>query len=154
MKSSIDRLPVVLVVGLFIVLAVPAESQVRFGVRAGEYTDLSEPFLGLELITPITPRWYFNPNIEFVFVDPGDLITLNGDVHYDFDIGTRVVMPWVGGGLAVIFEDFDESDTSLGANVIAGLGFRTTVNIVPYVQVKALIGNDNEDFVVMGGVRF
>jgi hypothetical protein len=153
MKSLIDRLPMVFAVSLLIVLAFPAESQVRFGVRAGEYTDLSEPFIGIEFITPITPRWYFNPNIEFVFVDPGDLITLNGDVHYDFETGS-IVMPWVGGGLALIYADIGERDTSLGLNVLAGVGWRVSREIIPYVQIKGIVGGDHEDFVIMGGVRF
>jgi hypothetical protein len=132
-------------------LALPAESQVRFGVRAGEYTDESEPFVGAELITPIAKRWFFNPNVEYVFVDRGTLVTFNGDFHYDFETGTKT-MVWAGGGLAAVYEDRERSDTSLGANVIVGAGWRVG-QIVPYAQIKGILG-DRSDFVVMGGIRF
>lgn len=133
-----------------------ADAQVRFGLRAGEYTDVSEPFLGAELIMPIAPAWYFNPNVEVVFADRGDLATLNGDFVRHFGTGTRTTI-WAGGGLAVVFEDFDDrnegdSDTNVGGNVIVGAGWRLR-EVTPYVQVKGLLG-DRDDFVVMGGIRF
>lgn len=136
---------------LLCVWAPTAGAQVTFGVRAGEYTDVGEPMIGVELLTRIAPRWYFNPNIEYVFVDDGDLVTLNADFHRDFATGTPTIV-WVGAGLAVVHENFAESDTNLGANVLAGAGWRLR-EILPYVQVKALIG-DRHDFVVAGGIRF
>lgn len=129
-----------------------AGAQVSFGLRAGEYTDIGEPMVGIELITRIAPRWYFNPNIEYVFVDDGDLVTFNGDVHYDFKTGSNVLLVWAGGGLAVVHENFVESDTNLGANLLGGVGWKLG-EIIPYVQVKALLG-DRDDFVVAGGLRF
>lgn len=144
-----------LVFALFMIFlggfAVVADAEVRFGLRAGEYTDVSEPFLGAEIITPIGGRWYFNPNIELVFVDDGDLATFNADFHYDFKTGTRTLV-WAGGGLAVVYENFVESETDLGGNVIGGVGWNVG-EVLPYVQVKALLG-DRDDFVVMGGIRF
>jgi len=103
MKSSIDRLPVSSTVGTLI-LAVPEESRVRIGARAGEHTDPSEPFLGLEKITPLSPRRYFNPKVELSAVEHGELITLIGDQLCDFEIGTAV-KPWGGEGLAVTGEN-------------------------------------------------
>lgn len=134
-----------------IAVALPAKSEVQFGIRAGQYTDESKPFVGVELLVPVANRWYFNPNIEYVFVGSGKLLTLNADAHYDFRTGTRT-MVWAGGGLAVIYRDRVRSDTSLGANVIAGAGWRVG-QLIPYVQIKGILG-DESDFVAMAGIRF
>jgi hypothetical protein len=128
-----------------------AAGEVTFGLRAGEYTDIEEPMIGVEILTKIAPRWFFNPNIEYVFVDRGDLVTFNADVHYDF--ATRApVLVWAGGGLAVVHENIVESDTNLGANLLGGVGWRVG-EVIPYVQVKALLG-DRDDLVIAGGIRF
>ncbi|MBI2213989.1 MAG: hypothetical protein HYU52_10115 [Acidobacteria bacterium] len=129
-----------------------AAAQVSFGLRAGQYTDIEEPMVGVELITKIAPHWYFNPNIEYVFVDDGDLVTFNADVHYDFTTGSNVLLVWAGGGLAVVHENIVESDTNIGANILGGVGWRLG-EVIPYVQAKALLG-DRDDFVVAGGIRF
>ena len=148
MKSSIAIFAMVILGTMF---TLPAESQVRFGVRAGEYTGESEPFVGFELITPIAKRCFFNPNVEYVFVDRGKLVTFNADAHYDFETGTKT-MVWAGFGAAVVYDDRGRSDTSLGANAIVGAGWRVG-RIVPYAQIKGILG-DHSDFVVMGGIRF
>lgn len=151
---SIHVVRAAVIVCLLSGLTTAADAQVRFGVRAGEYVDLSEPFVGFELLIPVIgPHWYFNPNVEFVPADRGDLVSLNADLHYDFETGT-ILMPWVGGGLAVIRDDIGEDDTSLAGNVIGGLGFKTGTRLIPYVQLKAIVGHDHEDFVIMGGLRF
>ena len=41
--------------------------------------------IGVELITPVTRSVFFNPNLEWVFVEGGDLATLNADFHYDLE---------------------------------------------------------------------
>lgn len=146
-KALVSALSVVVLCGL----AEVADAQVRFGIRAGEYTDVSEPFLGAEIITPIGGNWFFNPNVEWVFLDDGDLATINADIHYDFSTGSRAFV-WAGGGLAVVYENVGESETDLGANVLAGVGWNVG-EVIPYVQIKGLLG-DRDDFVVMGGIRF
>ncbi|HUP42487.1 MAG TPA: hypothetical protein VM599_04690 [Thermoanaerobaculia bacterium] len=136
----------------------PAAADVDFGVRGGVYTDLEEAFLGVELLMPVTGQWFFNPNLEYVFVDPGSLWTLNGDFHYDFAQSGNLTF-WAGGGLAVIFRDFDDrrgrrddSETDVGANLLAGLGLvRGAVR--PYGQVKVILSDDTEAVLAVG-VRF
>lgn len=136
----------------------PAAAQVDFGVRGGVYTDIEEGFLGVELLMPVTGQWFFNPNIEYVFVDPGSLWTLNGDFHYDFAQSGNLTF-WAGGGLAVLFRDFDDrrgrrddSETDVGANLLAGLGaVRGTIR--PYGQVKVILSDDTEAVLAVG-VRF
>jgi hypothetical protein len=138
-----------------------AEAQIDFGVRGGLYSDADAGFLGAELLVPITREWFFNPNYEYVFVDNGDLSTLNLDVHYDVLRG-RPYYAWLGGGAAVIFSKDEvlgcrncrsDSSTDLGLNLLAGLGFGRGQAIRPYVQGKVTI-SDNTEASVAVGLRF
>lgn len=135
----------------------PARAQWDFGVRGGLYADVEELFLGLELLTRVGDSpWWFNPNVEFVFVDPGDLWTLNLDFHYDFDTDDRDTYVWAGGGPAVVFRDrggrFDDDETDPGLNLLAGVGWQLE-EIVPYLQGKILLADDSEAVIAVG-VRF
>ena len=102
-------------------------------------------------------RWFFNPNFEYVFVDPGDLATLNLDVHYDLDTDNDDFYVWLGGGPAIVFRDDegrgdDDDDTDVGLNLLGGVGWQLEA-FVPYFQAKALIADDSE-VVLAVGVRF
>lgn len=135
----------------------PAAADVDVGVRGGYYTDAEDGFLGVDLLMQISDtRWFFNPNLEYVFVDPGDLATLNLDVHYDLDTDNDDLYIWLGGGPAIIFRDDDrangDDETDLGLNLLGGVGWQLE-SVVPYVQAKAVIADDNE-VVLAVGVRF
>lgn len=139
--------------------AVPAEA-VDFGVRTGIYTDQSDAFLGGELLFQLAPRWFLNPNLEWVFVEDGDLFTLNGDVHYDFDVDFDGYV-WAGGGVALISSDVDDDrpprddddgDTDVGLNVLAGVGWRAG-GLTPYVQGKVIVADETEAVLAVG-LRF
>jgi hypothetical protein len=136
--------------------AQPARAQWDFGLRTGYYTDAEELFLGAELLTRVSDSaWWFNPNVEFVFVDPGDLWTLNLDFHYDFDTRDNDTYFWAGGGPAVVFRDPGgprDDDTELGLNLLAGVGWRLE-SAVPYLQGKIIISDDSEAVIAIG-VRF
>jgi hypothetical protein len=143
--------------GVLFLLPAPAAADVDFGVRAGFYSDADAGFLGFELLTDITRRWFFNPNLEYVFVDDGSLWTLNGDVHYDLQTGSPLAV-WVGGGPAIIFSEVDlprgrsESETDVGVNLLAGVGAKRGA-LRPYAQGKVVI-SDNTEAVVAVGLRF
>lgn len=128
-----------------------------FGVRGGYYFDVEEPFLGVEglfALTDISPRFYFNPNVEFVFVDNASMQTFNADFHYDLPTEGRLLV-WVGAGLALIRFDPDgprDSDNDLGGNFFAGVGSNQGTWI-PYAQAK-LVASDDTEFVLQFGVRF
>ncbi len=141
-------------------LALPADpaSAVDFGLRAGVYDDADEVFVGGELLFQLAPRWFFNPNLEYVFVDDGDLITVNGDVHYDFPVDFNGYV-WAGAGLAVISDDRprpprrrDDDDTDVGVNLLAGVGWRAN-GLVPYIQGKVILADETEA-VLAFGLRF
>lgn len=124
-----------------------------FGVRAGVSVEEPDPFVGLELLTPIGGRgWFFNPNVEFVFADPDDRVSVNFDVHYDFGASANYYL-WAGGGPAILLSDSDsDDDTDAGLNLLGGIGWKQP-QMTPYAQLKIVIADDSE--VLAGvGVRF
>ena len=132
----------------------PAAADTKFGVRGGYYTDIGEPFVGIELLTPVAHRVYFNPNFEYVFVENAHYFTLNGDFHYDFPVAKDVYL-WAGAGLGWSHFDFEgpgESDDNLVLNLLTGAGVNAG-GVIPYVQFK-LIVQDNTEFAIAVGLRF
>ncbi len=139
-----------------------AKAEVDFGVRGGFYSDAEAGFLGAEVLMDVTRSWYFNPNIEYVFVDDGSLWTANGDFHYDFPTRSNLAV-WAGGGLAVIFSEIDpprgcrrceaEDETDVGLNLLGGVSFSKRGPIRPYVQGKVIL-SDNTEAAIAVELRF
>lgn len=123
-----------------------------FGLRAGYYTDVEEPFAGVEFLVGVGNRVYFNPNFEYVFTDDPDFMTFNADFHYDFRTRSRAYV-WAGAGLGVLYSNPEVGDgnTDLGLNLFFGLGLKG--DVVPYVQGKVIVSDDTE-FVIAVGLRF
>jgi len=153
LRRFIQTLPVALL--LFSALPEPAYAgDVKVGVRGGYYTKLDKPFLGAELLVRAAPRFYFNPNLEYVFIDNGSYLTLNGDFHYDFPTHSSTFV-WLGAGPAVLRVDPEGpagADHDLAANLLAGVGFKTG-SVIPYFQMKAIIKDDSV-FSFAVGIRF
>ncbi len=146
----------VAVAGLLPLAAAPTQAA-DFGVRGGIYSfknGPNKPFVGAELLFDAGDRFYFNPNAEYVFVDNGKYWTFNFDAHWDLPTHGGPYL-WIGGGLAVVYDDPDagSSTTKAHANILAGIGFRTRSHVVPYIQLK-LITTDPTTFVAAGGIRF
>jgi len=143
-------------VALAIALAASTDARcdTTFGVRTGVYTDASAGFVGGEVVTSIAPSWYFNPNLEVAAAGDRDVVTVNGDFHYDF-FQDRPYWVWAGGGPAVIHRSMpNETDqTNLGANFLGGIGWKTSAKVQPYVQGKVTI-SETDEAVVAFGLRF
>lgn len=139
-------------------LSVPSATRAAgldFGVRAGAYLEDEDPFVGLELLTRLGGSdWFFNPNVEFVFADERDRVSLNADFHYDF-LEERRFYLWAGAGLGAIYSESGQgrdSETDLGANLLGGIGWKLS-GMTPYAQLKIVLADDAE--VVAGvGLRF
>jgi hypothetical protein len=128
--------------------------ELKFGLRSGYHTKAEGPFLGAELLVPMAHRFYFNPNVEYVFVDSGSQVTYNADFHYDIGVDRRTYV-WLGAGLAVVHENPegpDNGSTDAAANFFGGIGFRSG-SAIPYIQAKVIAKSDAE-FVLAFGVRF
>jgi hypothetical protein len=134
--------------------ATPARSDTTFGVRTGLYTDASAGFVGGEVVTSIANGWYFNPNLELAVAGNHDIVTANGDFHYDF-LRDRPYWVWAGGGPAVIHREnpIDANRTELGANFLGGIAWKTSERVSPYLQAKVTI-SDSDEAVLAFGVRF
>lgn len=155
MRSIVRRISVAAALAVTLGLLPQAARAVDFGVRGGLYTDAEEAFVGLEVLSRIQrSQWYFNPNLEWVFLDNGDMVTANFDLHYDFPTSGQF-NAWLGGGPAVIFTDPDrgDSDTEPGLNLIAGLGFNPHGVVRPYLQGKIILADDSEAVIAIG-LRF
>ena len=124
-------------------------------VRGGYYTDAEGGFLGGGLLTDISSTWYFNPNLEYVFVDGGTLFTVNADVHKDLNSGSGPAF-WLGAGPALIVRDSDvegaDGETDFGLNLIGGIGAKSG-SIRPFGQAKYTISDENEASLAFG-LRF
>jgi hypothetical protein len=154
--ETTTRVARALAVAGFLLLPGLAHAQVDFGVRGGFYNDADAGFIGAEILTAsgFNRQIFFNPNVEYVFVDDGSLTTVNLDLHYDLHTRSAPYSFWLGGGAALLFNDFDdEDDTDFGLNLLAGVGFWPRQTIRPYVQGKVILSNNTE--AVLGfGVRF
>jgi hypothetical protein len=144
---------------LALALVLPAVAAGQSGVdgdlRVGVYTDASETFVGGGILTRLGgSQWFFNPNLEYVLIDNGDLITLNADFHQDLAARGEADF-WLGAGLALIEREnragADSSD--LGANLLGGVGFLRSRPIRPFLQAKLLLADDTEG-VIAFGIRF
>jgi hypothetical protein len=132
-----------LLIGLCLLVPPAFADGFKIGVRGGYYTKVEEPFAGAELLVPVAHRFYFNPNVEYVFVKSGSYVTFNGDFHYDFR-GQSSTYVWLGGGLGIVRVDPEgpaNADSSVAANFLAGIGFRAG-SIIPYFQAKLVAKND------------
>jgi hypothetical protein len=133
--------------------APPAAAQ-QFGLRVGEYTHAGNAFVGGDVLFRLPYHWYFNPNVEGVFVDHGHLVTVNLDAHYDLPV-RRPAYVWLGGGPALVFRGNGAgggNSTDFGFDLLAGVGWHAA-GVIPYLQAKALL-SATSDFVVAFGVRF
>ena len=132
----------------------PALSDTNFGVRTGVYTEQSAGFLGGEVVTSLGSSWYFNPNLEVAMVSSDDdIVTVNGDFHYDF-FHDRPYWVWAGGGPAFIHRDEPvEDDNDFGVNFLGGIGWKTASKVSPYLQAKVTLSNEDEA-VLAFGLRF
>jgi hypothetical protein len=144
-------------IALLLVLFAPARAgaQIDPDLRAGVYTDESDGFVGGGVNMQVTGRWFFNPNAELVFVDNGDLVTVNADFHRDLAEADWPVDFWLGGGPALVIDNPDRGDdeTDFGFNLLAGVGFLRGAAVRPYVQGKIVL-SDETQAVMAFGVRF
>ncbi len=137
----------------------PAQAQVDLDLRGGVYTDADSGFIGGGILTGLTAGWYFNPNLEYVFVDPGSLWTVNADFHYDFTRAGDWSI-WAGGGPALVVRDYgnggrrhnSDTTTDFGVNALAGIGL-VRGPVRPFAQAKILL-SDNTEGVLAIGLRF
>ncbi|MBU8871050.1 MAG: hypothetical protein KOO60_09340 [Gemmatimonadales bacterium] len=105
--------------------ALPASSTPPLGVRCGltDWNRIDQIHLGMDArMGEIFPSVEFTPNVELGLGDNATILTINGDVAYQFT--ELVTSPWGmygGGALSIHFMDvYDRADTDLGLNALFG----------------------------------
>lgn len=157
MKRHLSRLwSLAAIVALLALAPASAGGQgVDGDLRVGAYTDVNETFVGGGILTRLAAsQWFFNPNLEVVLVERGDLLTLNMDFHRDLASHGDTDL-WLGAGLALIERSngFGNDDTEAGLNLLAGASFLRNAAIRPYLQAKLVLEDETEG-VIAFGLRF
>ncbi len=120
-----------------------AQAQTKLGVRGGIYFEQDEVFAGAHFLHKISRRIMFNPNFEYVFVDPGNLFTLNIDAHYDLPSTSNTIFH-VGGGLGISRASFNgNSNTETAPNLLAGMSFGRR-GTIPFIQLKVMFFDETQ----------
>jgi hypothetical protein len=122
--------------------------QVKLDLRGGLFTNGNTLSLGAGLSAPVTGRLFLNPTIEYLFIENTTTLFLSVDMNYN--IVTRGVHVWMGGGLGVLFVSVDRgSDNTAGLNLEMGLGFPGG-SVYPYFQFKGFLSGSSNAQVAFG----
>lgn len=131
-----------------------------FGPRVGVSTGPDQLVLGGQLdLGEVAPDLTFTPSGELGFGDHTTTIQLNGDFHYHFRVQGSPWRPYLGGGIGIAFYSFDvpapfdDSDTAVGANVVAGAIVPTQSGSRFFTELKLGIG-DVPDLQILVGWNF
>jgi hypothetical protein len=134
-----------------------ADGKEGFILQAGTYFDIGEPFIGAGYQFPLNPRLSFVPNAEYVFVNNGDLYTVNLDSRYALNPAASNPM-WVGAGIGMIRREagpFNDTDSAL--NLMWGINFDSYTgnlgNFTPFISTRAILSDDSEVGLSFG-IRF
>lgn len=153
-----------LFIALGVVLAAPARAQAVVGgagPRVGFSTDPDQLVFGGQLIIgEIAPSLTFDPSLEFGFGDDVTTIAANFDMHYHFVVSGSDWRPYAGGGIAVLFYDFDtnafgvdDTHTEVGGSLILGAGVPTAAGNRFFGELKLGLG-DVPDLKMLVGWNF
>ena len=136
----------------------PAALAADFGVRAGQYRDADEEFVGAEMLFDAGVL-NINPNIEYSLAD--DITAGSANLDVTLDIGRfGSVTPYVGAGVGLFYvdDDFGQDETDFVGNLIGGVAFNFDF-LKPYAQVKYFRtiesdSGESDDFALTVGLRF
>jgi hypothetical protein len=143
------------VFGLGIASAPVAAAPIGWNLCGGIYSsDASDDFFLGAGARLSAGTFTINPNAEYIFIDDGSSFSLNLD-------GLMNVLPlgaasgWLGGGLGLFMldPDYADSDNETVINLIAGVGLNA-VPLKPYGQIKYVLMDGDDPFVLALGVRF
>ncbi|MCB1692906.1 MAG: hypothetical protein KDI19_09075 [Pseudomonadales bacterium] len=130
-----------------------ADMSEGFDLRGGAYLDGDDPLVGIGYEMPIGPRLSIVPNAEYVFVDPGDMYTVNVDSKYSLNPSAANPM-WVGAGLGLIHRSYFNDSNDAAFNLLWGIDFDSYGDtMTPFISTKAAFSDDSE-FAVNFGVKF
>ena len=146
------------VIVIAIIALAPAALAADFGIRAGQYRDADQEFVGVEVVFD-AGALNINPNIEYSLEDDVTAGTVNLDLIFDI-ARFSTFTPYVGAGvgLAYVDDELGGEETSLLGNLIGGIAFELDT-FQPYAQLKYFRtlddeDGDSDDFALTIGLRF
>lgn len=135
----------------------PAAFGADFGIRAGQYRDAEEEFVGAEVVFD-AGFININPNVEYSLAE--DITSGSANLDITFDLGNfSRVTPYLGAGVGLLYvdDDFGADETEAVGNLIGGVAFNFDF-LKPYAQVKyfRLLEDDGDadDVAITIGLRF
>ena len=153
--------PAIVTAGLLaLTLLIPAASHagpIGWNLAGGRYDNLT----GTDHPTFVSfgPRvslasFILIPSAEWLFVDGGDLYTLNVDAAMVV-VPAGVASGWVGGGVGfrTATPDNGGSTTVRTTNLLAGVGLNV-IPFKPYAQIKWVLEDGQKPVAISAGVRF
>ncbi len=140
----------------FLATAPVAAQSLELGPRfGGDVDQVQEAFIGLDtrISVPVLP-FIINPGFD-VYLRGGEqsFFTFDANVLVPFGVDTRLFTPYTGGGLLVTRFSNGATDTSVGAQVLAGATFNIGA-LKPFVQARASFGASHNVATVSGGLLF
>ena len=143
---------------LALVIAAPALFAADFGIRAGQYRDAEEEFIGAELVFD-AGFLNINPNVEYSLAD--DVTAGSANLDVTVNVGTfSSLSPYVGAGVGILYvdDDFGQDETDVVGNLIGGIEFNLAT-LKPYAQVKYFRfleddAGDADEIALAIGLRF
>ena len=145
------------VILISLIALAPAALAADFGIRAGQYREAGQEFVGVEMLLDAGVV-NVNPNIEYNLDDNVTSGSANLDVTVDIAKFSSVT-PYAGAGLGLLYVD-DEiggEETKLVGNLIGGVAFDLEF-LKPYAQLKYFKtleqGPHTDEFAVTIGLRF
>jgi len=136
----------------------PALLAADFGIRAGQYRDAKEEFVGVEVVIDAGVL-NINPNIEYSLAD--DVTAGSANLDVTVDVGRfSTIVPYLGAGIGLLYldDDFGAEETDAVGNLIGGVQFQWAT-LKPYAQVKYFRlleddDGDSDEIAIAVGLRF
>lgn len=146
---------------LFVATSSAFAKSPAFGVRGGFTIDPDQIHFGGHVdVLEFGEGFGFVPNLEIGFGDNATLFAINGEVIYTFPrTDWKTWRPYVGGGIGYNIskldddgmpEDFDDTHTDIGLNVLAGIGRTLNIGYDFFAEFKLGIEDSPDGKITLG----
>jgi hypothetical protein len=143
------------------------------GAVGGYHFKAEVPLIGLDALmifaTPVVPV-SIHPSFNYFFIESQELLGFRAEttlLQFDLDGLVHVplgapVTPYLGAGVAMVYtrvnttgwgSDVTDTETTFGANFLAGLAVEANASVHPFAQLRATILEETS-LSMLFGVRF
>ena len=160
MQRWIIRMTIMAALVAFFVPAAQAQDLgfVSAGIRGGLNTYPNQFQFGGQINAgEFFPNVRFQPSVTFGIGDERKIFMVNIDSAYYVPIDGATWNPYIGGGLGIGIESFDDDASKdkvkAGLNIMGGIEWGMSRTRY-FVEMRTQIGTSMGDFTVLGGVNF